>query len=468
VSAVPRDIRPWLVALGGYGLLALHAFADPRPPAGVWGAVGMLALSPAVKWPLLLAAALLLTPPVGRAVVGACGGTARRLAAALGFVPAWVWVGLLLAVAWALRSRTFYGDGLATIDALHAGQLINTKEPFDRLITAVVYRLGHVAVGWDAGTAIALVSTLAGGVYWAAILRLTRRLPLPCGQAWPVWGLLGTCGAVALFFGHVENYSLLAAGTLWSLTLAVEAAQDRSRSLLAAALATGATVATHLSAVWLAGALPVAWLWRWRAGGSGQGFPSRPALREGGLGAALALVPPAVAAVAVAAFGVPLAGFSLTTFGGGDGRLFVPLRGVETAYESFTLFSAPHLAAFGNEVLLVAPAGALLALAGGFGRRANGRRTDAGTWVLAAATGGALAYAFLFNPDMAAVAPRLGALNEWDLFAFLAVPLTLLGLWWLRTAMDPGRERDALALGVLALSAAHTVPWLLLNAGLRL
>lgn len=465
MTAVPRDIRPWLVALGGYGLLALHAFADPRPPSGAWGVVGMLALSPAVTWAVLIATALLVTPPVGRAVIRVCGGTARRVAAALGFVPAWVWLGLLLAVAWSLRSRTFYGDGLATVDALHAGQWINTKEPLDRLITAAVYRFGHAAVGWDAGTAIALVSTLAGGLYWAGVVRLARRLPECGGQAWPAWGLLGSCGTVALFFGHVENYALLAAGTLWSLVLMLEAMRDRTRSLLPAALATGATVATHLSAVWFAGALPVAWWWRWRGAGR---FPSRPALRECALGSIVALAPLAGAVFAVAAAGVPLAGFSLTTFGGGDGRLFVPLRSVETAYESFTLFSPAHLAAFGNEVLLVAPAGALLSLVGTLGRREGGRKADGGTWVLTAATCGTLAYAFLFNPDMAAVAPHLGALNEWDLFAFLAVPLTVLGLWRLCTAMGPGPERDAVALGAVALSVAHTVPWLLLNAGIRL
>ncbi|MEW6336678.1 MAG: hypothetical protein ACOY3Y_21160 [Acidobacteriota bacterium] len=467
MSGAPRDVRPWLVALGGYGVLALHAFADPRPPAGVWGVVGVLALSPPVKWTVLLVAALLLTPPAGRAVIRAFGRTARRLAGALGFVPAWVWIALLLAIAWSLRSRTYYGDALATVDALHAGQVINTKEPFDRLITAAVYRLGHAVTGWDAGTAIALVSTLAGATYWAGVLRLARAWPLSVGQVWPVWGLLGSCGAVALFFGHVENYSLLTAGTLWSLVLALEAVQDRGRSLVPAALATGVTVATHLSAVWLAGALPVAWWSRWRPGGGGGRGIWRPALRECGLGTLAALAPLAAAAAAVAAAGEPLAGFSLTTFGGGDGRLFVPLWSIETAYERVTMFSAAHLAAFANEVLLVAPAGAVLALLVPFGRRADGRKTDAGTWVLLAATLGTLAYAFLFNPDMAAVAPHLGALNEWDLFAFLAVPLTMAGLWWLRTAMEPGLERDALVLGVVALSVAHTLPWVLHNAGVR-
>ena len=139
-----------------------------------------------------------------------------------------------------------------------------------------------------------------------------------------------------------------------------------------------------------------------------------------------ACLPIALVVLGMLVSDIGLGGFSASGFGGGDGRLFVPLFAVETLYERFTMFSRAHLAAFGNELLLVAPVGVILALTGWLGRRRDGRRTDSGTWVLLAALG-TVVYAFAFNPDMMVGDQTLGVLNEWDLFAFEAVPITLLG-----------------------------------------
>ena len=110
----------------------------------------------------------------------------------------------------------------------------------------------------------------------------------------------------------------------------------------------------------------------------------------------------------------------------------------------------------------------ILALVLWLGRRREGSRTDAGTWVLLAAALGTMTYAFTFNPDMMVAIPVLGVMDEWDLFAFEAIPITLLGVWWLRTAFDPGEGRDALVLSAAATSLVRTAGFLLLNAGVRL
>jgi len=466
-----RDLRPWVVGCALLAVLALHAAADPRPPDGVWGAVGVLAFSPQVRWLLLVLAALLALPPVSRLLVRVGAPPARRTAAALAGVPAWVWIALLVAATWLLRSRALSGDGPATIEHLQRGELINHKEPLDRLVTALIYRAGYAVTGWDAGTAIALVSIAAGALFWVGLLRLSRSRPVAGAGGWVVWALVGTTGATQLFFGHVENYSLLTAGTLWTLLLSLEAAADLRRPLWPAALAFGFTLATHLSAAWLAAAVPVAWLVRVRQA-SGGGWPKRRgwvvAVREAGVGALVACIPIALVVLGMLISGIGLGGFSTSGFGGGDGRLFVPLFTIETPFERFTMFSPAHLGAFGNELLLVAPVGVVLALTGWLGRRSDGSRTDSGTWVLLAAALGCVAYAFAFNPDMMVANEALGVMNEWDLFAFEAVPVTLLGVWWLRTAFDHGEKRDALVLSAAATSLVHTVGFLLLNAGVRL
>ncbi len=470
-AAARGDRRPALLAAALLGILALHALADPRPPDGVWGAVGVLAFSPWLRWALLTAAALLALPAVSRRAVRAAAPSARRLVQALAGVPGWAWIALLVAAGWLGRSRVLTGDGAATIGLIQSGELINYKEPVDRLVSALVYRAGNALTGWDAGTAIALVSTLAGALYWAAVLRFARSRPVSGSGGWVVWALLATIGAVQLFFGHVENYSLLTAGTAWTLVLALEAVADPGRPIWPPALAFGITFAVHLSAAWLAPAMVALWWERVRERGrSNEPGPvagRRAAVREAAVGAAVSTLPFALVALGMAAGGVAVSGFSPATFGGGDGKLFVPLFTVSTPYERFTMFSVAHLAAFANELLLVAPAGVVLALLGPLGRRRGGARSDGGTRVLMAAAGGTVAYAFAFNPDMMVANPALGVFNEWDLFAFAAVPVTMLGLWWLRTAFDPGEERDALVLSCAATSFVHTVGFLVLNAGVR-
>ena len=458
-----RDPRPWLVWAALAAVLATSVLADVRPPDGVWGLVGMLALPPGVRIVLVALAALFAVPPVARLVVRGVRGPAVRWREATRGVPAGVWIAGLVAVAWLLRSRRLYGDGAQTVDLLERGQWINHKEPLDRLFTALVYRVGHAVTGWDAGTAIALVSTLAGAVFWLALLRLARRRPLPGAGGWPIWLLLGATGATTLFFGHVENYAWLTAGTLWTLVLGLEAVTEPARPLWPAALAFGLTSAVHLSAVWLAPAMVVAWAVRAK-----RRSLWRPALVEGLSGTAVAVAPLAVVAAGMLVGGAGWGGFSAANFGGADGSLFVPLRVTASPLERTTLLSAAHLRDVGNQLLLVAPVGALLALTGWLGKRRDGRRTDGGTWVLLAASVGTLAYAFLFNPDMAAFHPRLGALAEWDLFAFAALPVTLLGVWWLRTAMDAGEERDALVLAAGTTALLLAGAWVVFNAGVRL
>lgn len=466
------DVRPALVSVSLLGILALHALADPRPPTGVWGAVGVLALSPWLRWILLALAGALAVPAVSRRALRATAPRVRRLGQAFAGVPGWAWISLLVALGWLGRSRAVTGDGAATIGLIQSGELVNFKEPLDRLVSALVYRAGYALVGWDAGTAIAVVSTLAGALYWAAVVRFARSRPVSGSGGWVVWALLATIGAVQLFFGHVENYSLLTAGALWTLVLSLEAAGDPDRPIWPPALAFGVTFAVHLSAAWLAPAMLALWWVRVRERGrsheSAAVAPWRVALREAAVGAAVSALPLALVALGMVVGGIGVSGFSPATFGGGDGKLFVPLFAVSTPFERFTMFSSAHLAAFANELLLIAPVGAVLALLGPLGRRRSGARADTGTWVLVAAAAGTVAYAFAFNPDMMVADPALGVFNEWDLFAFAAVPVTMLALWWLRTAFEPGERRDALVLSCAATSFVHTVGFLMLNAGVRI
>jgi hypothetical protein len=462
-------VRSWLVAAGLWAIIAVHALANPRPPDHTWGIVGMLILRPVTRWVLLTLVALLVAPPVARWMVRRTRNGLPRIAASLAGVPAWLWIALLVAVAWLLRSRALYGDAELLADCLTQGQWTYYKEPLGFFAIAVLYRTAHALADADAATSIAIASTLAGAVYWAAVARLARSRPLGPGYGWVVWLLLGTTGSVATYFGLIEKRGLLVAGALWTLVLLLEAALDRRRSLQAAAAVLGLTLATHLAAVWLAPAALAAWFVRHREALSppNRWRHAREAWQEALRCAWLSLLPLAVAAAVMAIGGMPLSGFSLQTMGGGDSGMFVPLFRVDNEFERFTMFSRAHLEAVGNELLLLAPVGLVLAALLPLARPRIGPRRDGGSWVLAAAGLGFGLFVFLYNPDMMVADPRLGVLNDWDLFSVAGPPFTLLGLWALRTATEPGEERDALCLSACAVSLLHVLPWLLLNAGIR-
>jgi hypothetical protein len=431
--------------------------------------VGVLAFRPSVRLVLLAMCALLLIPRVARATLAWGRRVRPSLTRHLSGVPVAVWILLLVATGWLLRCQIPYGDAQGIPDSIQAGQTINHKEPLDRLVTSFVYRVGHRLVEWDATTAIALVNTAVGGLFWLGLWWFVwrRRIAHPA-PPWVAAGLLATTGATQLLFGYVESYTFMTVGLLATLFLCLEAVQDPRRPIWPAALAYGLTFASHLAAAWLAPALVATWALRHR-GAMKRGQPApgaaRRAIVEAGTGFAIASAPIALVAVGMVLAGVGLSDFSLATFGGGDGSMFVPLSTATTRFERFTLLSSDHLAAFGNQLLLVAPVGTLVALVGWIGRR---RRPDAPALVLVAAAAGSVAYAFVFNPDLMVYFPELGPMAEWDLLSLPAVPLAFLGLWWLRPALQGDDRWSEVALPAVAVSLLHCVGWLLFNARVQI
>lgn len=453
--------RPLLAASLLAALVAGHVLADAAPPDGWWGFVGSRFLGTLERSLLFALVIIALAPVAVRALEQAVVAAARRAQALSekvegavgGVLRDWLGMASMALLAWLLRSRTPYGDGPLTVRNLRLGEWINYKEPLDRALTFALYRLTRAALGWGPVNAIALLSTLAGLGYLAALRRVVRHLGRANRKTGALVGLMLTTGYVQLFFGHVENYSLLAAGTLWMLVLAMECIEDPRRPLWPLGLASGLTFAIHLSAAWLAAVPALTLVFRLR---------DRPGqvARDLGIAVAVGLAPLLLTAGLLLAHKGTLNGFNLSEFGGGDGRLFVPLGEVTSLFERYTLFSWAHLKAVANQYILMAPAAlALLPLCA----RARLGRT---TGLLGLATFSTLAYAFLFNPDMQAahkIIPGMypGPLNEWDLFSLAGVPLTL----WAGLAADR-REVSLLdpVPAAIILASIHLATWLVFNA----
>lgn len=465
------DAGPLVIRLGLLFLVALHAFASPYPPDGTWGVVGVLGFRPVLRFVLLVGCGILLIPAVARVVLAWGRLFWARAGRHIAAVPLWVWVLLLLSLGWLFRCQIPYGDAQEMADEIQRGQLINYKQPLDRLITSLLYRSGYGLFGWDAATAIAIINTAVGAFFWLGLWRFVwRRKVFADTPGWIVIGLLGTTGVTQLLFGYVENYTLLTVGCLWTLMLCLDSLRHREHPIWPAALAYGLTFASHLAAAWLAPALITTWAWRQKTE-VGTWWKNtvlrRKAIREALVGFIVAAMPIVLIGAGMLYFGKGLQDFSFTTFGGGDGVMFVPLTKLSTPYERFTMLSVPHLKAVLNQLLLVAPVGAVFALLGWTLRRYKGPRAEPGFWVLFAGMIGPVIYAFIFNPDLMVFFPDLGPMAEWDLLCLEAIPITLFGVWWLKSADDNPGGVSELALPALAISGFHLVGWLLFNAGFR-
>lgn len=214
----------WLLLLYvGAVFLAPHVL----PAEAVYGVDFLARFSGPTQMVCALAWAALFVPRSNRAI-------RRVLATCLERAEAWpratrdrALLAACLALFWGLRSRTFYGDGIATVYHLGQGEWFNWKEPLDRALTQLATQVGTRAHLWGPAEAMAGVSVFAGGIWITASLACARLLGRSASEKSIVLGLLLTPGIVQLFFGNLEHHSLLAAGVLVFLTLGLRYLRGR-------------------------------------------------------------------------------------------------------------------------------------------------------------------------------------------------------------------------------------------------
>lgn len=450
VPAAPR--LPGLLVGLGVLVLALHLVAPTLAPPALWGTRTWVGIPLGARLLLVVVAVgALLTPrpfdaPLRRATLSRGARVAGLLAG-----------GVLLA---ALGSRTLWGNAEIAANAATRGD-VSLKHALASTLAAglagvLSWFTESPRVG---GHALSALSVASGVAYLAGAAALGRAaFPGDRVKARLVLGVLATAGLVQQFFGVVETYAPATAAQLWTLVLLVRTASDDERVALrspipllaAAAVTTALFVATVF--VWPA-VLLVA-------------FRRRAAFarRSRALGGALAVaVPLLVAAWAVHAWGRGDWEAMAGRFGGHDANPWVPLDKPPGAIKvHFTLVSIGHLLARLDAALLFVPAWPLLAMAAVEARGPADPGDDAlgplGRNALLLAGAGALSFFVLVHPDM-------GPTRDWMQTATGALApyaaVTILALRSLTT-------RWAVALGVpcLVLSAAHTLPWVIVNAGL--
>ncbi|NDC37349.1 MAG: discoidin domain-containing protein [Proteobacteria bacterium] len=370
---------------------------------------------------------------------------------------------VLAALSIIYRSHTVYGDGSATQTILENGELINWKEPIDRLVTALMYHGVKNLVAFPAWSAIAAVSILSGVIFWGAAWGLARRLARTTGEYPIAYAFLLSGGFMQLFFGNIENYSLVTVGIALYLIAALDYL-DARRGILAPAVALAVSCCVHLSAGWLAPSLLLLPVLRYH---SGTRTESDNSSKMGwAYEYALVVVVGVLAIGTLLTVGYVLKGdlqeLSWSMYGGGDGSSWVPWSHTSNYYEKYTLLSSQHILAVVNELSLLSPGALCILLGYLFASTLSGRHHDSKFLFLLAASLSCLLYITLFNADLAYL--NVGYLNEWDLFSLPAVPFGCLALYCVSNWEPTANRRRRILVAAFLIGAIHTGAWIVSNS----
>jgi hypothetical protein len=470
----------------------LHLIAGLLPEEMAWSVWPYTALPAPLNWlGGLVVASLMLTP-----VNDALGRWLHRLATVLSnkvqASPVGdnrrLWFGIIAASTaipfWIFRIRHLrWGDAHFITKALsYTGPdrpiwtIYNWQSPLSIFTHAQLWLLLNPVPGVSVETLYAITSVLSGVGFVYVLFLLADSLGRDRTEKATIFGLTITTGSMQLFFGYVENYTIISLGLIFTLYLGIGCVRGEI-SLVWPSLALAVTNAFHPSTLVL---WPAVGYIGWRTAGR-QSSAGGKAYEWAKLVLPPILLFAGLAVLMTAGGHGPSAMLVDDRPGGADGIPFVPLFQVTTEWQQYTLFSLAHLIDWANEHLLISPFGLfllLLALVMRVGRRNSRQPAEDGdrsqsnrqlargepgtTLFLTIASLAYLLLTFVWNPDY-------GGRRDWDLFAPSAFVYTPLAAYLLiRRLGDWGESRGRCTLARTALllvvaSALHTIAWIHYN-----
>ncbi|HEY84656.1 MAG TPA: hypothetical protein G4N96_06050 [Chloroflexi bacterium] len=368
---------------------------------------------------------------------------------------------------WLFRIRHLnWGDAqILVIGLAHPDLTViyNWQAPFTVFLHQRLWALvvdPYFGAGVD--TVYALVSALCGGVFVYVTLRLAQDLGQNTLERALIAGFVLTSGSMQLFFGYVENYTIISLGIIIFLWLSLKVLRNEA-PLWSAILALSLTNAFHPSTVIL---WPAALYLSWRVYRSDAALPKL--LLD-------LLLPPLIVASSALTL-MELGDHGLQAFlgddrpGGGDHIWFVPLTlDAPNQWQQYTMFSLPHFVDWANLHVLILVFGLITLIIGGGAIKAEGGRMkgedkissfiphpSAFVRFLAVASAMYLLFTWVWNADY-------GMRKDWDLFSPAAFVYSVLAALLLIRAL---KEKAALAqatLLIILISALHTAAWVLSN-----
>ncbi len=359
-----------------------------------------------------------------------------------------------------------WGDAVILVKALPEPYRLTYvwQAPLDVFVHAKAFQLGNALFGWpDPIPVYRIFGVLAGMLFVWVLLGLAAALGRNRTERVLFVGLVLTLGTMELFFGYIENYSLMTLGVIIYTYLAVLCLRGKA-ALVWPATTLALTNAFHPSTIVLAPSLLylafASFAVRQR-----NVQPSHDVLSSSvriDTRSVLSVVIPyllvlggVVALMSAGGHGIDaLMGVDFP--GGGDRSWFVPLTRITTEWQHYTMFSLGHLADIVNQQLLVAPMiwlTLVLVLVLGWNRLRNLGREGV---FLALMVAFYLVLTLVWNADY-------GGQKDWDLFSPAAVPTALLLGWLLVRALPERRGLRAAGWAIISAQGFHLVAWIWQN-----
>jgi hypothetical protein len=466
-QAKTEAAQNWLLSttrLWGLILLTLHLAAASLPEASTWSLWPYTLLPGWLGWILALLVAALILPAVNQWVWSGLAwlwqiwpGKRRRQ---------W-WFGLAAFLAgllfWLARLRHLHwGDAeVLSIGLSHADPntrvIYNWQAPFTVFIHQRLWQfVAHPLLEWPPEHVYAMISIICGMVFVYVLLTFLAQLGRNPLETAVLAGLVLTTGSMQLFFGYVENYTIVSLGLLVTLFLAWRALHGNIQPVWPV-LALSLTNGFHPSTVFLwPGVLVLV----------GLCWKRKYVSLSGGL--LQTVIPPLLVGGGVLAL-MEQGGHGLSALlsddrpGGGDGIWFVPLFETTTEWQHYTMFSVAHVLDWVNEHLLISPFGLpliILALIAIYQFRLiifDRSTTDKDYGYFLGVTAAVyLLLTWVWNPDY-------GGRKDWDLFAPSAFVYTLLAGYLLVRVLPDRDKLKETSLFVIAVSFLHTAAWIFIN-----
>src|SRR6267143_2022159 len=419
VADMTADRKLIISALGLSGILiSLYGIASFFPASFLWGVNHLAYLAPGARALLLIVGVLLMIPFCSTRYVSWAEnlyGFVLSRSVLYAVISLGIGAGFAFCFYHWRISTDMYGDTRALLRMLSSrvytlSDLLNPREtePLTRMVHQTLANLLQT----DIKSTFEIVSSVCGGVLISASLFFLHAL-----KASPRWkilvlALIVTTGANQLFFGHVEDYTLVyLCAMLFFMTAWLWFEGKNVFPLLIGLFIVG--VRLHVEMVLLLPALVYGILSQAKGG----------SLRAGSMlrGRSIVLAVAATLVFAAFAYVFYFNAYQLT----GDGQeeraatIFMPIVNPLRPPHSYSLLSIKHLADVSQEFLLtVSPAVWIILALRLFFRRYVKRNEPRIMFY-----GLASFYVVLFN---CTVNPLLGMIRDWDLLSFAAAPLTFL------------------------------------------
>ena len=456
------DILP---AFRLWALLALgfHLLAYTLPEETFWSLWPYTFLRPGLGWGLVVVVGGLTFPPWNQRAQTFIAYAWQKIPGKryphLWFV---LLALLVLPLFWLARIRHLHwGDAKILVVGLSQTEpvIYNWQAPLTVYLHQRLWALvAQPLFGWGVDTVYALVSVLCGGLFVYVLLNLAYDLGQNALERLLIVGFVLTSGAIQLFFGYVENYTLISLGLLVFLWLGLKSLAGKA-PLWSVSLALSITNAFHPSTIVLWPALLYLTYCHYRSG-------------EPGPQLLLSLIlPPLIVGNSLLTL-MESGNHGLEAFmgddrpGGGDHIWFAPLFTVRSELERYTMFSLNHLLDWLNLHFLISVFGlfTILLLIGRAWRKGQ-QFPDMPSemlprlWFPGLASLFYLLLTWVWNADY-------GLRRDWDLFSPSGFVYSLFAALLLIYLLKDKADLAQVTLLILAVSGLHTLAWIFANTHL--